>query len=350
MADTDKTEEASPKKLEDARKEGNVPKSQDTATFISLVITLIVLWALFQYIVTKIENLYLYYVTFYNQELTINDIMAISLHTIIQMVLMLLPLLLPVVIAGIIANVSQFGFNFTTKPLIPKFSKLNPIKGFKNVISLKKIIDGTKMTFKAFITLGVSFYFFFKFAGELQSVVMLGYFDQLQWLKSKMILIISITLAIFFIFAVIDFIWTRYNYKKENRMSKYEVKQEHKQLEGSPEIKQRIAQIRREMGKKRMLSEVKTADVVVTNPTHYSVALRYDTTKENAPKVVAKGVNYLAFKIREIAQQENIPIIARPEVAREIYKIVDIDQEIPPALFTAVVEIFSLIQKVNRRQ
>jgi flagellar biosynthetic protein FlhB len=344
----DKTEEPTPKKIEDARKEGNVPKSQDTSTFISLVISLVALWFAFGFIVDKIKDLYVYYMSFYGQPLSVDTVISISIFTIMQMSLMLMPLLLPVVIAGVLANVSQFGFNFTTKPLTPKFSKLNPIKGFKNVISIKKLVDGTKMTFKAFITLGIAFYFFFQFAGELQEVVLFGYFDQLQWLKDKAIILVSIILAIFFIFAVIDFIWTRYNYKKENKMTKQQVKEEHKQMEGSPEVKQRMAQIRRDLARKTMLSDVKSADVIVTNPTHYSVALRYDTTKEVAPKVVGKGVNILAFKIREIAKAEGIPLIAKPELARELYKVVEIDQEIPQNLFTAVVEVFTLITKANR--
>ena len=343
----EKTEEPTSKKLEDARKEGNVPKSQDTSTFITLIISLAVLWVTFSFILGKISDYYQYSVSFYGQDINMENIGEIIITSAREFVLILLPLFIPIVIAGVLANVAQFGFNFTVKPLTPKFEKINPIKGLKNMLSLQKLVDGIKMTFKALLTLGISFYLFFLFSDELKEVVLFNYFDQLDWLKDKAIFLTSVILALFLVFAGIDFAWTRYNYKKKLRMTKQQVKDELKNLDGNPEIKQRIRKIQMESARKRMLSDVKSADVVVTNPTHFSVALRYDETKEDAPRVVAKGVDVLAFKIREIAEKEGIPIIQKPPLARELHKVVEVGQMIPANLFRAVVEVFILIKKSN---
>lgn len=346
----DKTEEPTSKKLEDARKEGNVPKSQDTATFITLIISLGVLWVAFDFILGKIEDYYRYSVSLYGQGVNSANITDIIVTSSREFVLILMPLFIPIIIAGVLANISQFGFNFTIKPLIPKPEKINPIKGLKNILSIQKLVDGIKMTFKAMLTLGISFYLFFQFSDELKEVVMFNYFDQLEWLTDKAIFLVSVILALFLVFAVIDFAWTRYNYKKKLRMTKQQVKDELKNLDGNPEIKQRIRKIQMESARKRMLSDVKTADVVVTNPTHFSVALRYDETKEDAPRVVAKGVDVLAFKIREIAEKEGIPIVQKPPLARELHKIVEVGQVIPQTLFRAVVEVFILVKKSNTKR
>jgi len=343
----DKSEEPTPKKIEDARKEGNVAKSQDTSTLITLVISLGTLWFVFGYMVDKIESFYFYSVELYIDEINQDNIMNIAIFTMQEFVLILLPLFIPIMIAGVIANVAQFGFNFTIKPLIPKPEKINPLKGLKNMLSMQKFVDGLKMTFKAFITLGVAFYMFFMFSNELVEVVRFNYFDQLLWLRDKAMFLIILILMLFFIFAAFDLFWSRYNYFKKLKMTKQQVKDELKQLDGNPEIKQRIRKIQMESSKKRMLSDVASADVVITNPTHYSIALRYDTQKEEAPRVIAKGVDVLALKIREIAEKNRVPIIQRPPLARELYKIVDIDQIIPKTLFNAVVEIFILIKKAN---
>jgi flagellar biosynthetic protein FlhB len=154
-------------------------------------------------------------------------------------------------------------------------------------------------------------------------------------------------LGVFFVFALIDFVYQKYTYKKSLRMSKQEIKDEYKQTEGNPEVKAKIRQLQREMAKKRMMAEVPKADVVITNPTHYAVAIRYDKSKDEAPRVVAKGVDNLAIKIKEIAREAGVMIVENPPLARELYKSVEIGELIPPKLYKAVAEVLAYVYKAK---
>jgi flagellar biosynthetic protein FlhB len=154
-------------------------------------------------------------------------------------------------------------------------------------------------------------------------------------------------LGVFFVFALIDFVYQKYTYKKSLRMSKQEIKDEYKQTEGNPEVKAKIRQLQREMAKKRMMAEVPKADVVITNPIHYAVAIRYDKSKDEAPRVIAKGVDNLAIKIKEIAREAGVMIVENPPLARELYKSVEIDEFIPPKLYKAVAEVLAYVYKAK---
>ena len=252
-------------------------------------------------------------------------------------------------LGGIIGNVAQFGFLFTTKPLIPKLEKINPIKGLKNLFSIKKLVEGVKLTLKVFISFFVGFWLFWKFFLEMPKLELMNFFEQIKWFKEKVIIIVFALLAVFLLFAIIDLIYQRYTYKKSLRMSKQEIKDEYKQTEGNPEIKAKIRRLQMEMTKKRMLSEVASADVVITNPTHYAVAIRYDRTKDEAPRVVAKGVNYLAIRIKEIAREYDIMIVENPPLARELYKLVEIDETIPKDMFKAVAEVLAFVYRAKNK-
>ncbi len=345
----EKTEEPTAKKIEKAREEGNVPKSMETSGFLSLLVGFIALFVFFWWVVGHINNLYRYYTSFIGEEITSNTIVAISIRTMIDVGLILAPFAIALVIAGIVGNVSQFGFNFTTKVLTPKFEKLNPIKGFKNVISIKKLIEGFMITLKVFISLIVGFYIFYLFLQELVTVSLFPLPEQLVWFKDRAMILIGVMLLLFLAIAMIDLAIKRYQYFKGLRMSKHEVKDEFKQMEGNPEIKRRIRQIMMQASAKRMMQEIPSADVVVTNPTHYAVALRYDTSKERAPKVVAKGVDNVALKIKEIALEHDIQIVENPPLARELYKLVEVDREIPEALYQAVAEVLAYVHKISKK-
>jgi flagellar biosynthetic protein FlhB len=259
----------------------------------------------------------------------------------------LAPLFIAVMLAGVIGNVMQFGFLFTTKPLIPKFEKLNPIKGLKRIFSLKTVVEGIKTTLKVAVAFGVGAWLFMKFLIEIPKLELMSFFEQLKWFEEKALILIFAMLGVFLVFAAIDFIYQRYSYKKSLRMSKQEIKDEYKQTEGNPEIKSKIRQLQREMAKKRMMSEVPKADVVITNPTHYAVAIRYDKTKDEAPRVIAKGVDNLALKIKEIAREHDIMIVENPPLARELYKLVEVDELIPKKLYKAVAEVLAFVYKAK---
>jgi len=346
----EKTEEPTSKKLEDAKKEGNVPKSQDVASFITLLVALGAMFALFKFMSTHIFNLYKYYMSFMGQEITKELVFKIGLHSLVELVFIVIPLSLMVAISGILASVIQFGFIFTTKPLTPNFSKIDPIKGFGKLFSLKKLIDGIKITAKVAVVFVVAFYYLIDYTKELQSVIMFSLNAQFMWLLNKAMMLIAIMIILFFIFAFLDLMIVRFQYFKDLRMSKQEIKDEYKQMEGDPQVKARIKKLQMEMAQKRMMNDVPSADVVITNPTHYAVALRYDKTKENAPRVIAKGIDNMALKIKEIAREHLIQVVENPPLARELYKSCDVDETIPETLFKAVAEILAFVYKARGKK
>ncbi|ANE35389.1 flagellar export apparatus, flagellar biosynthetic protein FlhB [Campylobacter iguaniorum] len=346
--DQEKTEEATSKKLEDARKKGNVPKSQDVAGFVTLLVGIAVLVFLLSFMGSKVVNLYIYYHQIIGQELTRELFFKITLHTMLQVLLIIMPLAVCIMIAGVIANVMQFGFLFSTEPLSPKFEKINPIKGIANLFSLKKLIESVKIVLKVGTVFGVAFYFFLQFVKELPHTVFFSMFSQLLWLKEKMLILAGVMLLLFLLIAVADLFIVRFQYFKSLRMSKQEVKDEYKQMEGDPRVKGRIRQVQMQTARKRMMQNVGSADVVITNPTHYAVALRYDKEKEKAPVVLAKGVDHLALRIRQIATEHGIQIVENPPLARELYRVCDVDDQIPANLFQAVAEVLSFVYLGNK--
>ena len=346
--DAEKTEEPTPKKIEDARKEGNVPKSQDMSGLITLFFAIIAVLTLFSFMSEHVLNLARYYFEMFGQRLTDETIMSIAIVTMKEFLIIVLPLAIVVAISGVIANVAQFGFLFVTKPLIPDFSKLDPIKGLGNLVSMKKLIEGIKIILKAFITLGIGFYFFYLFTQELPTVALFGFGDQLLWLRDKAIIMALVMLVITFVFALADIVIVRKQYFDKLKMSKQEIKDEMKNMEGDPHIKGKIRQIQMQAAQKRMMSEVPNADVVITNPTHYAVAIKYEEDKY-APVVVAKGMDTIAIQIKKIARENKVHIVQNPPLARSLYAEVEVDQAIPEELFGAVAEVLAYVYKTNKK-
>ncbi len=347
--DAEKTEEPTPKKIEDAREEGNVPKSQDVSGVITLFVAILSLLMLFPFMANHVLALFKYYFSLVGTPLNKLFAIDIAIVTIKEFLLIIMPLAASVAIAGIVAAVSQFGFLFTAKAIMPDFKKIDPIKGTKNLFSMKKMIEGVKVTFKSFTTLGVGFVFFFLFIMELPTVALFSLGDQLEWLRDKAMIIAFVMLFIIFIFAIIDLIIVRKQYFDGLKMSKQEIKDEMKNMEGDPLIKSKIRQIQMEASKKRMMAEVPNADVVITNPTHYAVALKYDEQKSRAPMVVAKGMNTIAQKIKKIARENGVHIVQNPPLARSLYAQVEVEKPIPEELFGAVAEVLAYVYKMNKK-
>jgi len=347
--DMEKTEEPTPKKIDDARKEGNVPKSQDASSFLTLLVAVAATFALLPLIQKHLFDLYIYYHSLIGREFSKELIFEIGLVSLKELAITILPLASTVALSGVIAAVLQFGFIFTTKPLQPKLSKIDPIKGLGKLFSMKKLIEGIKITSKVIIVFTVAFFFLLSFIKELPTVVNFPLHAELAWLKEKVIILAAVMLIIFFVLALIDLLIVRFQYFKELKMSKQEIKDEHKQMDGDPHVKARIKKIQMEMAQKRMMQNIPDADVVITNPTHYSVAIRYDKSKEDAPVVVAKGVDNLALKIREIAREHSVQIVENPPLARELYKGCEVDEKIPQKLYKAVAEVLAYIYQTQKR-
>ncbi len=348
--DQEKTEEPTAKKIEDARQEGNVPKSQDTAGIIILFVAIMALLMLLPFISEHLLSLVRYYFSLMNHPLEEVDLVDIAFITFREFILMVLPFTAIVALAGVAGTVAQIGFNFTTKPLSPNFSKLDPIAGLKNMLSMEKLIESFKITFKAFATMGVGFLFFWSYIKELPTVALFGIWDQMAWFKEKAIILAAVMLVILFLFAMIDLFLTRKHYFDKLKMSLQEIKDEMKNMEGDPHIKAKIRQIQMQAARKRMMSAVPTADVVVTNPTHYAVAIKYDETKHFAPVVVAKGVDNIAIQIKKVARENGVHVMESPPLARALYKDVEIDHPVPEALFAAVAEVLAYVYKMGKKK
>lgn len=348
--DEEKTEEATSKKIEDAKKDGNVPKSQDISGFITLLVAILVLLFMLDFMRAQVISLYEYYQSFIGVEITLKVVHQIVINTLGRGLLMILPICICVAIAGIFANVMQFGFIFTTKPITPDLNKINPLKGLKNLFSMKKLIESVKIVAKVSAVFSVAFYFFWQFIKELPETIFLSMFAQLGWLKDKMLILVGVMLIVLLVLALIDIFIVRFQYFKDLRMSKQEIKDEYKQMEGDPQVKARIRRAQMEAGRRRMMQQVPQADVVITNPTHYAVALRYDKTRENAPVVLAKGVDVIALQIRKIATENGVQIVENPPLARELYKLCDIDTKIPANLFKAVAEVLSFVYMGDQKK
>jgi len=346
--DLEKTEEPTSKKIEDARKEGNVAKSMEFSGFVVLFISALIIIFYLKYVSIDLEKYFAFIASLIGRELTKNLVYQIVIKSFLAFIIILAPIMFTIMISGVLANVFQTGFLFTTKPIMPKLEKINPIKGLKRIFSAKTIIEGIKMTLKVAVAFGVGYYLFLGFLNEIPKLALMTIFEQIRWFSQKAIILIFSMMAVFLVFALIDFIYQRYSYKKSLRMSKQEIKDEFKQTEGNPEIKAKIRQLQREMSKKRMMAEVPKADVVITNPTHYAVAIRYDKEKEEAPRVIAKGIDNLALKIKEIAREAGVMIVENRPLARELYKSVEIEEIIPPKLYQAVAEVLAFVYKAKR--
>lgn len=348
--DMEKTEEPTAKKLEDAREEGNVAKSQDLVGLVILFVAILALLALFGFISDHMLSLARYYFSRLGMPLGREEMMDLAFVTFRETLIMALPIALIVAVAGVIGTVAQIGFNFTTKPLMPNFSKLDPIKGFGNLFTLKKLLDSLKITLKSLTALGIGFLFFWHFIKELPTVALFALQDQMGWLRDKAIILAAVMLIIIFVYSMIDLFLTRKEYFDKLKMSKQEIKDEFKNMEGDPHIKAKIRQIQMQAARKRMMSAVPTADVVITNPTHYAVAIVYDETKHFAPVVVAKGVDNIAIQIKKIARENGVHVVQNPPLARSLYKEVEIDHPIPDMMFTAVAEVLAYVYKMGKKR
>lgn len=346
--DQEKTEEPTSKKIEDARKDGNVPKSQDAVAVVTLLVAVIATLFMLGFMGERITNLYRYYQSFIGIEMNFRVIQLVMMKTIFEILLILAPIVLSIMVAGILGNVMQFGFIFTTKPITPNLDKINPLKGLKNLFSLKKLVESIKIILKVSIVFTIAFIVLLQFIKELPRVELYDIFSQIIWLRDKAIILAAIVIIAFIIVAIIDVFLVRFQYFKGLRMSKQEIKDEYKQMEGDPQVKGRIRRLQMEAARRRMVQDVAGADVVITNPTHYAVAIRYDTAKEQAPRVIAKGVDFLALRIKEVAYQNNVIVYENPPLARELYKVCEVNDIIPRELFKAVAEVLGFVYNSNK--
>lgn len=346
--DTEKTEEPTPKKIEQAREEGNVGKSAEIVGAAVLFFGSLYLLFFSSWTFNEIKKMMIYTYSFIGKDNDSSTFLNIAYTVSVSAFTSVLPIFVVVIVIALASNWTQFGF--LSNPIKIDFQRLDPIKGLANLFSFKKLLEAFKLTVKLGVIFVVMVLLIVFTANDLLSMMNKDLDFSLQSIVELIVIYLSSILLIIIIFAIIDFYFTHFYYMESLKMSVQEIKDEFKSMEGDPKVKSRIRQIQFSMSRKRMMSEVPSADVVITNPTHYAVALKYDNKIDSAPKIVAKGIDFLALKIRDVAKENKIPIIENPALARSLYDQIDIDREIPSEFYKAMAEVFSYVYELKRKR
>lgn len=350
----EKTEEPTAKKKEDTRKDGKVAKSKELSSGLELIALFLILkfWigtmgerfiGLFEHSYERFSA----YTTFWEGNIVSQDYQILFNDVLIQILILLLPFFAIGVAIAIIANMVQFKFKVSTKTLQPKFSKLNPVSGFKRIFSAEKLMELLKSILKVVL---ITYVVYDTIKDDWRYLYQLYDMPLMQAIELIGNIVINLGLKISLFFMVIafaDFAYQKYKFNKDIKMTKQEVKDEYKNAEGDPQIKGKIRQKMREVSQRRMMEDLTKADVVITNPTHFAVAIKYSPDEHAAPVVVAKGADYLAQKIKGIARENGIEIVENKPLARMLYANVDVGQEVPPELYQAVAEVLAFVYKLQ---
>lgn len=345
-----KTEKATPKKLRDARKKGELAKSQELSSSITFAIFALVGVTLVTY---TLENAYPFLIRMLTIPKSVdtiqNDLNQIGLQAILYFFIFVGPFLLVGFVGAYLANVMQVGLLFSKEALKPKLSRLNPVSGLKNMFSTTALFNLAKNLAKLGLLLWVA----------LSSAEEAGYYalnagrvgtEKLFFLMLEIIKSVSANLAgLLFVLGAADFAYQKYSFQKKMRMSKQEIKDEYKEMEGDPQVKSQRKQKYRQLTR-GMVKDVDTATVVITNPTHLAIAIRYDRSKDDVPIVVAKGADHMAAIIRERAKDHDVPIMENKPIARALYQTVDAGQSVPTDMYQAIAEILALVYQMEELQ
>jgi len=346
----EKTEEPTAKKLDDARKEGQVAKSKEIGNAFSLLALFLMLQLYlgvmgnqflkgFHMVYNQIPDV----IKMYNGNLPIASIHSLIRTMMLQLLIIITPILLVGFIVAFICDLVQVKWKPTSKPLKPKFSKLNPLKGFKRFFSANSIVELIKSLGK----LAVVGYVAYSYLKDRLGQVFILYdmsLNQAIALIGEIVTDLGVRIAaVYMVIAFLDFAYQKWKYKEDMKMTKQEVKDEYKNQEGDPQVKSKQKQRMREASMRRMMQQLPEADVVITNPTHYAVAIKYDPDKYDAPYVLAKGENYLAQRIKDIAKENDIEIVENKPLARMLYANVEVGELIPPELYQAVAEVLAFV-------
>lgn len=352
MADDSKTEKATPKRRQDERKKGNVVVSKDIIAIMSLVGSFFTLKLLGPKMVSNAEMFMYRYFNYAESKSALSEsfLLDITKDFVYEFCIIAMPVILVSVGLAIIATIAQTKPIFVLESLKPKFSRINPIQGIKNLFSLRSLFDVIKGIIKISIIIAVLYNFITKSLAEISRTINM---DVVQSCSVLFSLIMSLALKIclaFVAISVFDYFFQWWEYERQIRMSKQELKEEYKDLEGDPQIKGRIRDIQRKMAMSRMMQAVPKADVVIKNPTHFAVALKYDLNKDNAPILLAKGQDELALRIIHEAEINNVYVLENRPLARAIYATTDINQEIPQEFYGTVAEILVYVYKIKNKK
>ena len=345
----EKTEEATPKRKEEARGKGQVAKSVEINSAFIILTAFFTLQLLGSVMYTELSDyMRLIYSTANRSDFTVNEAYIFLIQFMLVILKIVLPVMLVIMVMSVAASMLQVGFNFTLEPLMPKFDKINPLSGFQRLFSKRSLVE----LIKSFIKIGVVGYFIYRFivkeTAQLPKLIFQDLIDTLP-LASSLIIDLAFQIgAVILILAIIDYFYQWWEHNQSLKMSKEEIKQEFKQAEGDPQLKGKIKERQRAMAMQRMMQEVPKASVVITNPTHFAVALRYEKDM-TAPVIVAKGQDFLAQRIKTLAQEHGVNIVENKMLARSLYRAVEVGDEVPPELYQAVAEVLAHVYRLKKR-
>ena len=353
----EKTEAATPKKLSDARKKGQVSKSKELTSAFELIAMFLTLKVFVGSLGTRFINMFhlIYggkipdFVMMYRDGLTVKAYTSLFFEVSLQLLLCCLPFLLVGVTVSFISDLVQVRWKVSSEPLKPSLNKINPMSGMKRIFSKQSLFELLKSIVKILLIGYIAYISIRNHEDELFILYEIS-LNQAVSLIGQIIIDTGLRISIFYIvLGLADWFYQKHKFNEDMKMTKQEVKDEYKDAEGDPAVKTKQKQRMREASQRRMMRDVPKADVVITNPTHIAVAIKYDPEEHTAPTVLAKGEDYMAQKIREAAKEANVPIMENKPLARALYATVDIGQEIPPELYEAVAEILALIYNQRNR-
>ncbi|MBI1336375.1 MAG: flagellar biosynthesis protein FlhB [Phycisphaera sp.] len=354
MAETDqeKTEQPTARRQQEARQEGNVARSQDLTAAVSLLAAVLLLnffgQRLFMTLRTTVEVMLSS--SYVNNPTRTDDLASITWFSTKMLAMGVLPVLLGISAVALVASVSQVGLIFTAKPLELNLAKLSPLSGLAHLFDARAGIRLVMSLAKVLVIAVVATVFVIQ---DLPRIVILAELDAASLLAAsgELVYLLAIKLAaLLLVLAIIDYAFQRWQRLRDLRMTKQEVKEEYKRMEGDPLIRQRRSRVARQLALQRIAQAVPRADVIVTNPTHFAVALRYESEKMSAPKVIAKGADFMALRIRQLAAVHEVPMVERKELARALYRTVEIGQEVPPEFYNAVAEILAYVYRLSGKR
>lgn len=346
--DSQKTEEPTQKRLDDALKKGQVPFSREVTSFLMILVFSFSIISLMPFILKKTTQDLSHYITephLYN--ISPDNIISLAKDALLNMLSVMITPILILTVVIILSAIVQHGFILSAESMIPKLDRISPLSGFKRIFSMRSVIEMLKGILKITIIGVVAFIAVYPQLNQLNSLASGSIISSLTLLAILLKRMLVGICSAMFLIALLDFLYQRFEYMKSMRMSKHDIKQEFKQTEGNPEVKAKLRELRARRAGKRMMADVPNADVVVTNPTHYSIALKYESEKTEAPVLIAKGKDLIALRIREIAKESKVPIVENPPLARALFSSVEIGQEIPLEHYNAVAEVIRYVYKLK---
>lgn len=346
--DSQKTEDPTPKKIEKAREKGQVATSQEIKSWLILLAGAMALYVMAPSMMVDIQRMGRNLLeSAHAIPMDPAHLRLLLADVLLKVGIIMAPLAVLLVVISVTASVGQSGLLIAASKIKPETSKISPIKGFKNKFSLRQFIEFVKGIVKLSLVGVVAAGLAVPMLDGITLAPMTNLVWTLQRLHRISLWIVAGTVAVMTAIALLDYAYQKYNYIKQLKMTKQEVKDEHKQAEGDPQIKAQIRRIRAQRARQRMMAAVPNADVVITNPTHFAVALQYKMDEMAAPKVVAKGVDTLALRIRQVAEENDVPIVENPPLARALHAAVELDEEIPPEHFKAVAEVIGYVMRLR---